>query len=233
MAETPGTDLDVLVQNAQTLIATHTSVSMADLLAALSPAQVSDPAPAKVPAPRAITEAQRKAIARMPEVYGKVVPTERRMLEPTEVVALLDERTTLDEVKKTADARLKDITVIAHNHLDVQIENQPEEIRAGLLTDEAGHFIVAGKISVPDADVEFSRETRQSSATLPLEALEALETAGDIDHKTFLALTSQVRVVDEVKVMAAIKKDPSLLAKIAKATQPGKKGTSMYVRPKK
>ena len=113
-----------LVRRATDLVATNTSMSMTDLLKALAPAPVSEPSPAKVPAPRKITEKQRAAIERMPEVYGQVVPSERRALTSNEVRSLLDERVTLDEVKKAATARLEDITLIAHNHLDVEVEEE-------------------------------------------------------------------------------------------------------------
>ena len=69
--------------------------------------------------------------------------------------------------------------------------------------------------------------------SLSVSALEALEADGTIDHKTFLALTRPVRVVDEVGVMAAVRKDPKILAALAKATTPGKKSTAINVRPKK
>lgn len=232
MADSPSTEIDVLVKAGTDLLTTNTSVSLVDLLKALSPAQVSASPPAKVPAPRKITDKQREAIERMPKVYGQVVPTERRALTEQEISTLLNERTTLDEVKKAAEARLKDITLIAHNHLDVEVDALPKKERSGFLLDKDGHYIVAGRFSTEDTDVEFSRETRENAPSLPLSALESLEQAGQIDHKTFLAMTSQVRVVDEAKVMAAIKKDPTLLAKVASVTIPGTKGTSMYVRTK-
>jgi len=226
-----GTDLTPLIKKATALVKTNTAVSLQEILEALSPKQVSEPAPASVPMPRPITDEQRQAVERFTKVFGSVVPATRRALTETEVSALLDERTTLDKVKKTAEARLGDITRIAHNHLDVIAEQT--HTAATALRDKDGHYILEGTIPAPDRDDQFSRETRQGSASLNSAALLALEAAGKITHEQYLAVTTQVRVVDEGKMVAAIKADPTLLKAIAEATVPGTKSTSMYVRKRK
>lgn len=223
--------LDVLVGKALAEI-NKGSVTLADLLKALSPPQQSEPVPAVLPTPAEITTKQREAMARIPEVFGQVVPTERRALQPVEVSALVREKQTLDEITKMAANRLGDITVTVHNHLDVVVEDTLIAGQEPPLRDEKGHYIKAGKAPGPDVEHQFSRETRAAAASLPVENLKALEDSGDITHEDFLALTRQVRVVDEMNVIAALKKKPSLITAIAKATVPGKQGTSVYLRKK-
>lgn len=223
--------LDVLVGKALAEI-NKGSVTLADLLKALSPPQQSEPVPAVLPTPKAITTKQREALDSLPSVFGQVVPTERRALQPVEVTALVREKETLDEIKSMTTGRLEDVTLTVHNHLDVVLEDALGEAASEVLRDEKGHYIKAGRAGGPDAEKEFSRETRQSAATLSVAGLQALEEAGEITHEDFLALTAQTRVIDEMKVVQTLKRKPALITAIAKATVPGKQGTSVYLRKK-
>lgn len=224
---------DVVALDTQTLDALRGgTLTLSALAKAIAPKAAPATPPATVPLPREISATQREAIERMPEVYGRVNPNSRRELEAAEIEDLIVERTTLDTVKKTAEARLADITTIAHNHLDVVIERTvPEDQRPPI--DEKGHYIQAGRFGVPGQDKEFSREIREGSASLDTSALEALVESGDLTRKEYLSMTRQVRVVDEALVMLAVRKNPSLVKALAKATRPGTTGTSMYVRAKK
>jgi len=229
-------------------------VSLADLLELTTAVVPVAEAPvAKVAVPRVITEAQREAMDRLPKVFGQVVPDKPRELVPVEVGALVVERQTLDDVKKMAEARLADITVTVHNHLDAQYANWVETERVTRTAkfastgeaappvkvaprDEKGHFITAGTAGVEDVAQQFSREVRHGAPSLSAVALEQLAT-GDPDapltHAEYLSMTTQVRVFDESKAMLAIRKKPALVRAIAMATQPGKDGVSIYLRNRK
>lgn len=179
-----------------------------------------------------ITEAMRADLARLPEVYGRVVPTKRRMLRPLEITALAEERTMIDRVIKFLGIR-KDTSIRATvlNHLDVKFEQgatlMPE-------VDEQGHYIVGGKEPVPGMDNRrFSREVRESKPVVDSAELERVHTAGGLDRQEYLAITSVPpvkRVFDPVKAAAAIKKDPALLYKIARVTKPGSRSAALYLR---
>lgn len=225
------TELDVLVQQALVQINSG-SITLADLLKALSPKQQSAPVPAVLPKPAEIAEKQRAAMAKVPDVFGQVVPTERRALEPVEVKALVEEKQTLDTVKKMAETRLKDITLTVHNHLDVEIEAAlPEADRP--IRDDNGHYIVAGEAPAPGEEQQFTREVKNYAASLSVEGLQLQEALGLLSHEDFLAMTSQVRVVDEAKVMQAVRKKGELVHVLAAATTAGKQGTSVQLRKRK
>lgn len=207
------------------------SLTFADLLKALSPQQQSEPLPAVIPTAKAITPAQSAAMARVPEVYGRVVPVERRTLEPVEAEALVVEKQTLDEVKKMSEARLKDITVTIHNHLDVLVEeNLGGTYEEAPLRDDNGNYVTEGRVGGPGQAQEFAREIKNYAASLNNEGLKEAEALGLMTHDEYLACTQQVRVVSEVGIMAALKKNPSLIKAVAHATVPGKKGTAVSLR---
>jgi hypothetical protein len=67
--------------------------------------------------------------------------------------------------------------------------------------------------------------TCDPAVDLNAEDLKALVELGALPHETFLALTSQVRVVDEGKVMEAVRKDPTLLTTLSHATRVTRKGS--------
>lgn len=229
-AKRPAAELDALVQQALVQINSG-SVSLADLLKALSPKQQSAPVPAVLPKPAEIAEKERAAMARVPDVFGQVVPTERRALEPVEVKALVIEKQTLDEVKKMAARRLDDIVITVHNHLDVEIEEALEEANRPL-RDEKGHYVSAGQAPAPGEDQQFTREVKNYAASLSLESLKLRENLGLLSHEDFLAMTTQIRVIDEAKIMQVLRKKPELIKDIAAATTAGKQGTSVQLRKK-
>lgn len=208
------------------------AVDFSDILKAVSPVAPVPEVPARLPLPMQITDEQRKAIARLPKVFGSVVPIERRALTPDEVEALIEERATLDAVSKLAKTRIESgIRVAVYNHFDVQAEEA--EIPDGTVRDKDGHYILAGEERSPKMGKKFTREPRQGSPTLNEATLESLiesDEFPDFTRADYLAMTTQVRVIDENKVMIALKKNPALLQVIAKATDPGLPSASFYMR---
>lgn len=210
-------------------------VSLSDLLKVVASKPDPLPAPAHLPLPAQITTEQRKALERLPEVFGQVVPVERRDLLPSEIKALYAERDTLDEIEKLAADRKAAIRTTVCNHLDVVFESDSEKATEPVASerDKDGHYVAPGKAPIPDTDRCFSREVRSGSPSLNSELLKALVEAGELDHEDYLEMTTQVRVVDENKVMLKLKKKPQLVQAIAKATTMGRSVASLYVRKQK
>jgi hypothetical protein len=205
------------------------SVSLAELLRALEPAPPPPTPPASPPLPIAISPEQRAALDKLTEVFGVVVPTERRMLTPEEIAQVIEERETMDELKDLAEKRTASIRTIICNHLDVEAERDGKA-DASTPRDAKGHYILTGSVRVPQAERQFKRELRATSPTLDERALLLLAEHGEITHEDYLSMTTQTRVVDENKVMLALKRKPELLDAIAKATRPGSKTASLYLR---
>lgn len=248
----PKTDpaLDTLMDKVRTggIVTLSSLLSLTKSLVPIAEAPV-----VAVATPKEITDSQRAAIKHLPDVFAQVIPGEVRALEPAEVESLIDERMTLDEVKKMAEARLADITVTVHNHLDTEYADQITEdltdralkvaaaggdesavaVVRSAARDEKGHYIVEGTVGAPGQTKQFSREVRHGSPSLNTALLAALDTGEPdalITHEEYLSMTTQVRQFDEAKAMLAIRKNPALVQAIVKATEPGKDGVSVYLR---
>lgn len=209
------------------------SIKLADLLTTLSPVPAQETPEGEVPIPLEITAEQRAALFRVIEVFGKVVPSERRKLTPDEVSMLIEEKETLDSIKKMAEARLDTgVKVAIHNHLDVEAEEHgfgPETSPRN----KDGHYVLEGIARGNAASQKvFKREVANYTPTVALSALEALENDPEVqfDHSDFLAITSPTRVLDENKLMLHMRKNPHLVLALAKAITPGKVVASINLR---
>src|SRR5690606_11069532 len=78
------------------------AVTLDKVLATIAPQPVEEAAPATLPVPREITQEEEQALVKVSEVFGKVTPTERRKLTPEEISKLIEEKETLDTLKKMA-----------------------------------------------------------------------------------------------------------------------------------
>lgn len=236
-AEKPetSTDLEVLVTQAVERINAG-SLTMSDLLKALSPHAVAEGTPhTPTPAPAVITDEERRALAKVVEVFGLVSPSEKRPLLPAEVDSLIEEKQTLDTVKKMAEKRLTDgIRTVLFNHFDAQAEAEEGFDPEAVEHDKSGFLLLDGETSgTGKTGQKYTREVREGAPTLDPEALKRLADDPEVPeftHKDFLAMTRQVRVVDESNVMAVLKKKPNLVTAIARATKPGKKTVSLNLR---
>ena len=233
--ESPSTDLAVLVTQAIEKINSG-ALSMSDLLKALAPNAVAEGKPSTpTPAAAVISEDERKALVKVVEVFGQVCPTEKRALLAPEVDALIEEKQCLDTVKKMAEKRLKDgIRTIVFNHFDTEVEAGEDFDAEQAERDKSGFLLTDGEApGTGSTGKKFTREVREGAPTLDVDGLKALAEDPefeDFTHKDFLAMTRQVRIVDENRVMEVLKKKPTLVTVIAQATKPGKKTVSLNLR---
>jgi hypothetical protein len=193
------------------------TIKLPDLWKALAVPEPSEVV-AQAPLPAVITDAQKAALAKLTQVFGKVVPDSVRALTDDEVSGLMDERLTLDEVEKLAKDRKAVIRTTVLNHIDSETEEETER-------DKEGHVLRAAKVADPATGKAFSWEMRKHGGTLDPESLLALVEDGTIERSTYLAMTTQVRVVDENKVMLELKKHPELIDALGEAiTKTGQTG---------
>jgi hypothetical protein len=207
------------------------SVTFNDLLKTVAPKPAVPDLPPPMPTVAVITHAQRAAIERLPEVFGQVVPTEARKLQPVEVRALVEEKQTLDQLKKLVEDRHEGMRTTIFNHLDIEAEERG--IAKTARRDKRGHYCLKGEcLAAPGTGKKFTREVRDGSVTLNAEKLKALIGRSDLEftHEDYLEMTTQTRVVDEHKVMQALKKNPSLINVIREATDKGDPVASLYLR---
>lgn len=218
-------------------------VEWAKLATALAPAPVALPEPSKVALPVALSDEVTEALAKLPEVYGEVVPDTKRKLEDAEVDSLLVERATLKSVEKAIKARVDDISLIVLNHSDVSYSVDGDadggETMLGAdglpLRNKDGHVIrkVALHGGDPAITTKFSVEARKGSPSIDLAKLKAISEDADADyftHEDWLAMTSQTRVFDENKAMIQLRKNPKLLRAVAEATKTATPSVAVYQR---
>jgi hypothetical protein len=178
----------------------------------------------KPPVPKPLTEAQTKALERLPDVFGKVVVTADRSLTKTEIKTLVEERTLIDTLLTPLETRKKEsIREVLSNHLDHLVtEEQAEAARV----DAKGHYAVTQNLSVEGTGKKVQRSVSGGKPVLTIEQIEDLHARGRIDRKTYLAITKKPdvpRVMDEEGLHKAIQKDPALfflLGSVAKPTLP-------------
>jgi hypothetical protein len=210
-----------------------TLVKFGDLLDEAAPPAPPAVLPTHLPVPRQITDEQKLALERLPEVFGSVIPAERRRVEPPEVHLLLEERRVLKTVEKMVSERTADIATTIHNHLDVEAEAQ------GLADDDTprnkdGHYVLDGVVrgEVSDAQ-QFTREARAPSPNLDILKLQALADDPEVDwfdHDDYLAMTAQTRVVDPNKAMLHLQKKPNLVRAVREAAS--RSAPSAAVQPR-
>lgn len=187
-----------------------------------------------------ITEQHLAALARLPEIYGKVVPKSDRALNATELALIAEERQTIDLVLKLLEARKSDsIRETLANHMDaVYRRAHPGESPA---TDKKGHVAVKGapenEVPVKGTRYKVARTVSGGKRVLTLSEVEVLHAEGKISDKTYEKITREipppvepVRVLDEEGLVAAMKSDPGLAFTLAQASRTTDTTTSITIK---
>jgi hypothetical protein len=177
------------------------------------------------PLPAVISPAQRDALHRLELIYGSVCPAEVRELTTDELDQLMDERLTIDEIATLVESRKSDIRTIVLNHVDA--ENADDEATP---RDKEGHILKASKTQPTQQKKVFSWEVSNRGGTIDVAALKELDESGELAHEDYLAMTEQIRVVNEGRVLELLKKKPELLDTLAKAVSKTSQVGSLYVR---
>lgn len=184
--------------------------------------------------PIPITEEQRAALAKIPEIYGKVAPSSARILSKAEAKDIVEERAVIDTVLGLLAARKdKSIRETIANHLDRDAETH---LGADEHTekDANGHYALKQDFPVEGTSLKMSRSVTDPKATVSSAMIEELHKAGVFDRAEYLSITSVPEVArnfDEAKARKAIKANPGLLSKIAQATTKPAKTTTIKVAP--
>lgn len=186
--------------------------------------------------PIPITEAQREALTKIVDLYGKVAPSSARILSKEEQRQIVEERTVIDEVLGLLATRKdKSIRETIANHLDRVAE---KDLGADEHTekDRNGHYALKQDEPVEGTMQKLQRSVTDPKATVSSAMLLDLHVAGVLDRAEYLSLTSVPevsRTFDEAKARKAIKANPGLLSKIAQATTKPPKTTTIKVVPNK
>lgn len=204
--------------------------TLADLLAGTGKVVDTTERDLKPPVVPSLTDEEKAAIERLPEVFNRVVVTTVRRLTDTEAASLVEERDTIDLVLKAITPRKeKAIRETIANHLDLII---PKAERDALPTDRAGHVAKKQDVPIEGTGKKLQRSVSGGKPKLTIDHIEALHREGKIDRKTYLAITKKPdlpRVMDEDGLHKVIQKDPALFFLLAEKAEPTTPTTTIKV----
>lgn len=185
--------------------------------------------------PVKITPELKAALRELPSVFGSVAPTEPRKLEAGEIIRLTRERDVLNQVVTALGKRDKEIDEAMRHHMDALAGASAPVISEGVAK---GHRLLAAEghpFSVPVNGFEDSWQQRlvRGKAEMSLGILTDLLVKEKITRQEFMALTAQVRDLDEDKIKRAVRKNPARILSILKAITVRKGDTAQLVPPKK
>jgi hypothetical protein len=199
--------------------------------------------PREVPAPAAaeevtITDELREALRQLPEVFGGVVPTEPRKLEQAELARITRERAAIARVVTALGKRDKSIDETVRNHMDAEAREQgitEPVVSEGVAK---GHVLAAQKgvpfsVAVPGFEDGWQQRLVKGRSEMQFALLADLLLAGTITRAEYLAVTTEVRVIDEDKVRKMVRKAPKRFLAIVRAATVRKPDTASLVPPKK
>lgn len=209
------------------------AVPMSDVLDALRPSMPVSSDSIPVAPPAVMTDAEKEALARLPEVFGVVCPREPRRLSETEVDALVEERAVLATLEGMMGTRKTDIRTIVFAHLDTEIAEHLDGVMEPP-KDGRGNYLVKGEVVSRKHGARLTREIRKGSVTVSVAKLKELADDPEVDwftHEDYLAMTAPVRVVDELNVALFMRKNPEVAVKaLAAASERGADQASCYTR---
>jgi hypothetical protein len=218
--------------------------SMLDLAELLArPAAQFDTEADKLPAPAPkvkFTDKLRQALKSLPDLFGQVMPEEVRELDRHELKAITAEAVALTLIVKESKERLDSIREVIRNHQDKAAEaaGLPEGTRRVSEGVAKGHWLLAGDGEPHRTPVDgyadaWQQQMVSGKVDLVPSVLGDLLISGEVTRAEFLACTREVRVFDEAKAQAFIRKSPQrglgLLARMTRRSAP----SATLVSPKK
>lgn len=221
-----------------------------DLIDSGLPSSSVAPAEAAPPPVKPLTDAQRAALVALPTVYGCVAPTTSRELSEVDVSKLVEERQVLDVVlglvKERKDTGIREVVAHHLDHLaertglvtpeDVYQDVDGERVLAAKATgrDKRGHYLHKTEHVDPETGKRWARTISSGAPEVDSALLLAAHEEGVFDRAEYLALTSLpvvARTFDKTKASEAVRKDPSLLARLQEhAVVTPMTTTSIYLR---
>lgn len=221
-----------VVENIKGVI-TKKGATISDAVKAVKNAAAATSAPATpIPGSPALSAEVEQNMKALPALLASLeLPEVRRQLTADEREALLDAYVQLKAVIKGLDDSAGEMKAAAFNHFDAAALATDADLSLAPRTKE-GWFVVEDKTSfaIEGQDKTLTREVRNGSVSLTEADVAQLEQDGQIDHKTYLRWTQQVRVINEDAIMADLKKTPQLIMAVARAAKVGAASASLNVR---
>lgn len=199
----------------------------------------------ELPARLEVTPSLKAALEALPALFARIQPERRRPLDSAEVADLGAELVAIKEILTVLGQREEDIKEYVRNHQDTVAEQEGRAFAkdvtvAGNVVQEAtprdakGHYLLATPgnpevTTVPGTTVKLANQYSSGKLKTDLEALTRQYEAGEIDRKTYLAVTEARRVVNAEKLRDHVLKT-GRVDLIAAVSSRGLPSSAMYVR---
>lgn len=189
-----------------------------------------------VPSQVEVTDTLKARMRQLPSVFGKVRPSTRRELEPTELTALSDEVSVIDALTTILGERREQIGEAVRVHQDVHAERTGDASGATRIAEgkAQGHYLLAKPGKPHDTEVPGYKGTWQQrfvkgKSRIDEKLLTGLVRDGVITAAEYSKITRPVRVLDNDKLAVAIRRNPGRFLRIlASITRKGAPSASLY-----
>lgn len=185
-----------------------------------------------IPQSAALNEDAEEAVSKVAKLLSELdLPDRRRMLTKDELETLTRTYIEWDKASKGLDRSRDQIKAAIFNHFDA-VAAHDGKIDLDTQHTKEGWAIVEDKASaaVPGLDFKLTREVAGGKTELDLDRLRDLVEDEIISQEDFLALTRQIRVVDENRALEWLRKNPERAHLLLEGTKTGSARASMYLR---
>lgn len=207
--------------------------TVTDVLNAAKPVKdVVSLAETPIPQSAALNEDAEEALSQVGKLLSELeLPDRRRMLTPAELETLTRTYMAWDKASKGLGRSRDQIKAAIFNHFDA-VAAHDGKIDLDTQHTSEGWAIVADKTSaiVQGLDVKLTREVAGGKTELDLDRLNDLVEDEVIAREDFLAMTRQVRVVDEARALEWLRKNPQRAHLLLEGTKTGSARASLYLR---
>jgi hypothetical protein len=207
--------------------------TVADVLQAAKPEKdLVQLAETPIPQNAALNEDAEEAVSQVAKLLAELeLPDRRRMLTQAELETLTRTYVFWDKASKGLDRSREQIKAAIFNHFDA-IAAHDGKIDVDTQHTKEGWAIVADKESavVPGLDVKLTREVSGGKTELDLDRLRDLVEDEILSNEDFLAMTRQIRVVDEGRALEWLRKNPVRAHLLLEGTKTGSARASLYLR---
>lgn len=247
----PAAELEPVLTGALALLTAEPNASL-DKLAAMVAAAPEAPLAAEakpwpaLPKHIELTEEIRRALAKIPAMFNSVEITKRRSLAQAELDLLTREQVILGQVGTVLASRMEVIKETVRVHMDVDAEEtgvavpkdqlgpDGEVIVRATPRDQKGHYLLAiakKPHQVVSGLMAWSQEASSSEPVPSDGVLQQAYQAGDIPRADYLAVTREVRTLDDIRIRDFIRQAPGKgLAVLRRITVTGPPKASLYLR---
>lgn len=171
------------------------------------------------PKPVEVSDEQRLALSRLAELVSAIEwPDSRKQLTDEQRKQFGDAVVAAKAVAGLAKKVEEGLRTALFNDLDL-VQDAAGTVPANAARDKDGHYLTEGE------GIGWKRGVTPATPSLDAKELAGLVEGGQLTHKEYLGMTTQIRIADPGKVLAYIRKNPTKFGMLRKALGVAKRGS--------